>query len=45
MVPRVLQLEPEDRDYILEVMTSSMVLRPEWSREMATVRPIILLIW
>ena len=29
MVLRVLQLEAEDRDYILEFMTSSMVLRPE----------------
>ena len=29
MVLRVLQLEAEDQDYILEFMTSFMVLRPE----------------
>ena len=29
MVLRVLQLEPEDHDYILEVMSSFMVSRPE----------------
>ena len=29
MVLRVLQPEAEDRDYILEFMTSSMVLRPQ----------------
>ena len=29
MVLRVIQLEAEDRDYILEFMTFFMVLRPE----------------
>ena len=29
MMLRVMQLEAEDQDYILEVMTSSIVLRPE----------------